>query len=129
MWIFTRHGFFSITQRPEIDPANPVQIRARCREDLEGLCKRWSALLGGFSIIDTPQGDYPARVCVNRATFAALMAEIARDVDYPNFKSEVGRTPDQADKLHAYHGIWKLMADYQLQKTKRGPYSGKLSVF
>ena len=124
MWLFTRHGFFSITRRPEMDAEHPVQIRARCREDLEALRERWGALLGECAVIDTPQGDYPARLCITGETLEALMREIAQDLDYPNFKGEIGRTPGQTDKLHAYHGIWEIMADYQRRKTGRGPYGG-----
>ncbi|MCC5805575.1 MAG: hypothetical protein JJU00_04520 [Opitutales bacterium] len=122
MWIFTRHGFFSIAHRPEMDAEHPVQIRARCREDLEALRGRWGALLGARPVIDTPQGDYPARMCVTGETFEALLRETARDLDYGNFKGEIGRTPGQADKLRAYHDIWGTMADYQRRKTGRGPY-------
>ncbi len=41
------------------------------------------------------------------------MACLASTLDYDNFKSKIGRTPDQKSKLDAYHEIWGVMAELQ----------------
>lgn len=39
----------------------------------------------------------------------ALFVELSKTVEYGNFKAAIGRTPDQADKAHAYHQVWATM--------------------
>ena len=112
MWIFTEHGFFSLT-RSRVDPGK-MQIRARARKDLAALI-RASSLLDEARIITTPDADYCFRIIVTPATAALVMAEITERIDYPNFKSRIGETPGQLDKLPALHEVWHIMHDYQMQ--------------
>ena len=44
----------------------------------------------------------------------ALLAALGSEIDYPNFKNEVARRPDQREKLGAYHEIWSV-----LRRTQR----------
>lgn len=107
MWLFTVHGFYSIVQKE----ADKWHVRARSKRDLENLKK----LAGCRVKIEQswPGSDYPWRMIVNGTTKLRIMQALGSDIKYTNFKSEVGRRPDQAGKLPAYHEIWAIMAAHQ----------------
>ncbi len=64
-------------------------------------------------IEEWPHADYRYRFIGSDADVAQVMACLASTLDYDNFKSKIGRTPDQNAKLHAYHEIWSAMAELQ----------------
>ena len=103
MWIATKHGFYSIVQKA---PTN-FHIRARVRRDLENLLKLTAT---DWEILEWPLADYRYRVIVERKDFVEVMGALALDLDYPNFKSQIAKTPDQRAKLDAFHQIWALLA-------------------
>jgi hypothetical protein len=41
----------------------------------------------------------------------AIFLRLADSIDYPNFKDRISETPDQRDRLGAYHHIWALMQE------------------
>lgn len=45
-----------------------------------------------------------------------LIAALAEDVDYSNFKGVIARTPAQRDKLSILHRIWSAMYTYQEER-------------
>lgn len=107
MWLFTKHGFFSIVQKQK----DEFHVRSRSVEDLHNLTQQ---LPNGecFEILDSyPGSDYPYRAIVNARAVALIMFALADTLDYSNFKGEVSRTKDQAYKLGAYHDIWQRMRD------------------
>jgi hypothetical protein len=53
MWLFTRHGFYSLTR--STDEPDKLQVRARVRRDLENL-QSFTGLTG--PILETPTADY-----------------------------------------------------------------------
>ena len=126
MWVASKHGFFSIVRKDDEGEAL-WHVRARMREDLENL-KEEAGL--EKQIHESPNADYRYRVVVGRDGFVCVVTALAASVDYPNFKSEVGKRPDQAPKLPIYEGWWFDMARLQngtgsggrgLRPVDRGP--------
>jgi Rieske Fe-S protein len=109
MWIATEHGFYSAVEHR--DKPNSVMIRARVREDLEHMVDqmRW----GDVTIVDSPAADYPHRVTITKKQWAHFVAEAAAGIDYPNFKTRVGK--HDRHRADVYHDVW---AD--LQKLEKG---------
>lgn len=107
MWLFTVHGFYSIVQKKP----NEWHVRAREKQDLENLRR----LSGVFAKVEKswPGSDYPWRMIVGKQQKARIIKALGEDVEYTNFKSEVGRRADQAAKLPAYHEIWAIMAAHE----------------
>ena len=117
MWLMTKHGFYSIVQKPD-----GIHIRAREREDLErvvrgmGVCNRnaeiafapateWKPL---DAIRETPRNDYRWRLVVNHAFLDQFMLWLSKSCDYPNFKAQIDSDPAQRRK--PYHAVWSLLA-------------------
>lgn len=116
MWIASKLGFFSVVQKA----AGEWHIRARTRQDLVNLIR--AAYLNQAEVTDQieewPEADYRWRIIVRDADeFAGLFTSLADTVTYANFKAEVGRTPDQEDKLPAYHQLWHAL--HELQERDR----------
>lgn len=107
MWLFTVHGFYSIVKKH----ADEWHVRARSKQDLDNLKKLARCRVSVEQ--SWPGSDYPWRMIVSRTTRDRIMEALGSDIEYTNFKSEVGRRPDQAGKLHAYHEIWALMAAHE----------------
>lgn len=132
MWLFTKYGFFSVKQ----DKQDRYFVRARRRTDLENLCQEmdnyWrqsatdpmlivatveqipmtQAALESF-IHEWPAADYRYRLIVSKKALGVLFAAFVDSIDYPNFKSEVAKHPDQKDHLALYHKVWGTMAGLQ----------------
>ena len=102
MWLMTKHGFYSIVEK------KPGEFHIRSREcrDLENLKER--VPMPGCQVLDTPDGDYAARIIADRGTVSAVLCFLADSLDYPNFKAEIDHTPDQCHK--PYHEVWGVMA-------------------
>lgn len=115
MWLFTRHGFYSIT-RSEMEPTK-LQIRARTRAHLENLKLLFDTndgmpLLG--PILSTPAADYAYRIIADTATVQVILARLCDELEYMNFKAA---THTSLPKDHAYHQalhrVWGTMYDMQ----------------
>lgn len=125
MWIFTRYGFFSAVSARQGDgshgqPVDPdrIMIRARRREHLESLLQRFaSATTARPEIHETKSTDYRYRIFMPKAQWAALLAELASDIDYDNFKNaaheHLDATPAGRAYTHALSDVWEVM--YELQ--------------
>lgn len=115
MWLFSRHGFYSVVQ----DKADPqlVQVRARVKDDLEGLRQfsRERAAADMPAVISTATADYAYRVVVEKALWTRVATALAADVDYTNFKDTVH---GEADRDDAYYRIWSAMNE--LQRKRKG---------
>jgi hypothetical protein len=103
MWLFTQTGFFSVVQKAS-DPGI-LKIRARVRADLEALVDRYGLIV---EIVETKHRDYPYRFFLPREKFAHLMQRVAMDVDYTNFKSQVGKVQGHK-RAHMYGKVWGVM--------------------
>ncbi len=127
MWIFTRYGFFSAVNARQgdgkygrlIDP-DRIMARARDRGHLEALKKRFPDQLGRCDIHDFVGTDYAFRIFVDKPVWSRVVAELAEETDYDNFKSEVARYQGHDGEAyeHSLHEVWSVM--YRLQKLSTG---------
>lgn len=101
MWLFTKHGFFSCVRS-----GDDIVIRARSRRHLLALRKRFEDLKE-HPIEENAGTDYRYRIRIFPSRFVTLAHELAAEVDYENFKAEVGHK----DGLYAraLAGVWSLM--------------------
>lgn len=105
MWIFTAQGFFSVVQK---DREKLLTVRARVAADLDRL-RAVVPQLG--PTVTTPEADYRYRALIGHADFAAGLAAIARDIDYPNFKAMTGRRLGPVrEKVYSqvWEDVWQL---------------------
>jgi len=118
MWIFTKHGFFSAVSARMGDgkhsqPVDPdrIMVRARLREHLEALKRRFPDLLGECEVHETASTDYAFRLFVQKSAWMQVLAGLAEETDYDNFKSKVARHQGKAgaDYEHSLHEVWSVM--------------------
>lgn len=109
MWLFTIHGFYSIVRKPE-----GWHVRARVKQDLTNL--RTAAGVKAEVVESHSGDDYPWLMIVDEPEKDALFMELSKTVEYENFKGAIGRTPDQADKLHTYHRVWATMTLLEVEQ-------------
>ncbi|TWU23669.1 hypothetical protein [Bythopirellula polymerisocia] len=103
MWIFTKHGFFSAVcsrqgngEHGQPIDLNRIMVRARVRDDLETLQKRFPELLADCQIQESADTDYAFRLFLPKVTWVEVVAGLADETDYDNFKSEVAQHQDKA---------------------------------
>jgi hypothetical protein len=118
MWICTRYGFFSTVSARQgeggkgqpVDPGR-VMVRARVRDHLDRLRRRFPSELGGAEILESRGTDYRFRIFLAKETWIRVLSGLAAETDYDNFKSEVARHQGAAgaDYGHALHEVWGVM--------------------
>jgi hypothetical protein len=111
MWLITTFGFFSIVEKPEDRGTGHLTVRARVREDLEQLKAKHLPELGAIS--ESRHSDYRFRARATREAVARAMAQVAREIDYDNFKDAVASRQGY-DRAKAYGRVWTEL--YRLQK-------------
>jgi len=117
MWLFTRYGFYSIAcgNAPDgsLDP-DVVMVRARQVDHLRELQNRFPQL-ADVQIVTMPHRDYRYRLVVAKELWVGLVAEIAREQQWSNFKDEAARYQGRAgsDYVHSLHNVWRVMYDLQ----------------
>jgi len=113
MWIASKLGFYSV-----VAAGNEIMIRTRSRQDLANLQKATHQADSRirFLIIRTPLADYPFRAIITGRAWQRVMGILGGTIDYPNFKSMISATPDQADKHDAYYGLWSALFNLQLRE-------------
>ena len=118
MRVFTKHGFFSAVCAREGDgergrPVDPdrIMVRARVRGHLEALKERFTDLLGQCEIQEFAGADYVFRIFVAKPAWSQVLAGLAEETDYDNFKSEVARHPGRPGAAYedALHEVWSVM--------------------
>lgn len=120
MWFFTSEGFYSAVLETRGKEKGKLVVRAREPGALDLLRERYMPALGETSI--TPKGkvaDYRYRAWITHADFADGMANVARAIDYSNFKSEAARRRGYGPFEKALHSVWSVMSRLQ----PGGPYS------
>ena len=120
MWLCTRHGFFSVTRSKE--QPSKIQVRARVRMHLENIIP----MLEGKrpKVIYTPQADYHYRILLSPGQAQYLLQELAREIDYCNFKDEVAQAmPDDKKYKSALSSVWQIFSRIQLKR----PWAGVMS--
>lgn len=130
MWLFTRHGFFSVTNARQdrgagsLDP-DRLQVRARSRKHLENLIEQFDVLSGDAvsDIIETPKADYLFRIIVSREAWVIVAGALAAEIAYPNFKNECYNRPELEDAyLSTLHEVWGEANDLQGRLHGKGAY-------
>lgn len=121
MWIFTRHGFYSAVcarqgQGEYHQPVDPerIMVRVRLRSHLEALRARFPNLVGDCEIQEFSGSDYPFRIFAAKSVWAKVVAELAMETDYDNFKGEVARFQGakgvgRSAYMDALHEVWRTM--------------------
>jgi hypothetical protein len=122
MWIFSKHGFFSAVCAREgsgghgnpVDPTR-IMVRARVQSHLEALQSRFPELLGASEIKQFPGTDYAFRVFISKALWQSVLAALAEEIDYDNFKSEVARHRGALGSAYepSLHEVWSVMYGIQ----------------
>lgn len=110
MWLFTTLGFFSVVAHRD-DP-DTFLIRARVREDLDALRVHH---LPDLEIVENAGTDYAFRAFVSREEWEHAAQQLAREIDYPNFKNAVAARQGP-ERAHRYMEIWEVM--HRLQSVR-----------
>ena len=122
MWIFTKHGFFSAVCARQGDgghqepvDAERIMVRARVRRHLEALKEQFPDLLDECEIQASTRTDYAYRLFVPKPAWVQVLAGLAEETDYDNFKSEVAHHQGAAGAAyeHALHDVWSVMHKLQ----------------
>lgn len=120
MWFFTSEGFYSAVLEKRGKEKGKLVVRAREPGALDLLRERYMPALGETSI--TPKGvvaDYRYRAHIAHDDFAEGMVNVAKAIDYSNFKSEAAHRRGYGPFEKALHQVWDVMARLQ----PGGPYS------
>jgi hypothetical protein len=90
-------------------------VRAQVFGHLDALKSRFPDLIGDCEILDSGGTDYIYRLFVAKPAWRQVVAELAEETDYDNFKSEVARHQGKARAAyeHALHDVWSVMNGLQ----------------
>lgn len=116
MWIFCKHGFFSVVEHR--DDRRFLHVRARFRGDLE----RFFAARGILTeITETPDADYRFRATVWREWWESAIVAETRDIDYVNFKAAAEGTPEWHNTLF---DVWTALRAGQARQVREESWPG-----
>jgi hypothetical protein len=109
MWIFTKYGFFSASATKR---DNKIMIRTREWAHLRNLQKRFATLCP-YVIKESQGTDYQFRLVVPRDLWVEVVAELAREQTWSNFKDEAQKFEKENKQSYAYvdalHDVWMRM--------------------
>jgi hypothetical protein len=116
MWLFTRHGFYSVVQDKKNN--QQVQVRARIQDNLQRLSSfvRSATDIDLPTAISTPTADYAYRIVIEKALWTRIATALAAEINYTNFKDTVH---GEEDRDEAYFEIWSAMNDLQEKRKRR----------
>lgn len=124
MWLFTPFGFFSAVRDKRTNES--IVVRARIKRHLEQLLGQTGETA---TILETPDSDYRWRIFLSPEQWTKMAAELARQIDYCNFKSEAERRQRYHDDPYCgmLHDIWDLHAGIQQdgKGSRAKPWAGK----
>ena len=91
-------------------------VRARVSGHLEALKQRFPDILENCEIQDSDGTDYAYRLFVPKTHWVKVVAALAEEIDYDNFKSKVARHQRAAGAAyeHSLHDVWSVM--HRLQR-------------
>ena len=125
MWLFTRHGFYSVVCARKGDggqgcPVDPLKVmaRARMRDHLVRLIDRFPEALRDCEIREFAGTDYAFRIFVSKSDWSTVLAGLNEELDYDNFKSEVARYQGREGRKYerSLHDVWSVM--HELQESR-----------
>ena len=123
MWIFTKDGFFSAVCARQGDgrhgqpvDLDRIMVRARTREHLAALKRRFPDQLGKSEIQHSTTADYAFRLFVEKQVWREVVAGLADETDYDNFKSAVARHQGRGGAAYGdtLHDVWSIMHELQV---------------
>lgn len=121
MWIFTKHGFFSIVCAHDGSQSNPIRevlmIRGRSSTHLKALQSDF-AQLQSFEVSETEETDYRYRIVAPKEIVVSVFNQAMMDLDYSNFKKVVSKTEDSL-YLHCLNEVWGIMLELQMETSRR----------
>jgi hypothetical protein len=115
MWIFTKHGFYSAVCARKGDGRHGqpidhdrIMVRARMRGHLEALKEQFPDLLCSCEIREFVGTDYAYRLFVDKTVCCQLLAGLAAEINYDNFKFAVARHQGHAGAVYeqSLHEVW-----------------------
>lgn len=127
MWIFTRYGFFSIACARRRDgslDSQTVMVRSRRKAHLQKLQSRFQEIATA-EIVALPERDYRYRLILPKPVWATIIAALADEQEWSNFKNEAARFQGApgADYVHALHEVWGVMHNLQVSEAGGGEAS------
>jgi hypothetical protein len=129
MWVFTKYGFYSIACGSLPDGTADsalLMIRATCRGHLRNLQRRFPVLSTSKRVTDS-RLDYRHRLIVPKSLSVAILAEIAAEQTWSNFKNEVAVFQGKLGREYseALHRVWEDA--YRLQELSEATSVGRKS--
>ncbi|SRR5579885_3584294 len=128
MWVFTTRGFFSAVEDTNSYKPGRVLVRGRVKKDMDNLRALAHDLGFDTHLEETPDRDYRYRVRMKKSVWAKLMARMAEEIDYPNFK----KTVTDERRHEAYMQVWLAMLGLQLPARRpvpRGMSRRRMALF
>lgn len=101
MWIFCRDGFLSIVQHN--DYPNILIVRSRFKGHIQ-------RIFGDVEVEKDAGTDYEYRTEIPKEKVAKVMSDMIKDIDYGNFKNEIGSKIHQIDKTY----VQRCWATYEV---------------
>jgi hypothetical protein len=111
MWLMTPLGFYSAVQKQGTDL---VTVRSRVRADLDRLRERHLPSLG--ATVAGAGTDYPYRATCTHQAWAEALAGLARELDYPNFKSAVAQRQG-SERARVYGRVWQQLLELEREEA------------
>ena len=128
MWVFAKYGFYSAVcaragngkHGQPVDP-DRIMVRGRLHSHLKSLQNRFPNELADCEILEATGTDYAHRFFVKKSVWAHVLAELAHETDYDNFKSEAAEHQGAAgaDYVHSLHEVWSVMNRLQSDCSPR----------
>ena len=81
MWLFCRDGFLSIVEHNL--NSNILIVRSRFKNHIQ-------KIFGDVEVQEDAGTDYEYRAEIPKEKVAKVMSDLVKDIDYPNFKNELG---------------------------------------
>lgn len=89
-----------------------VMVRSRNAKHLAMLKERFD-VLEDCEIMKYTGSDYPARIFVHKGVWSCVVSQLAAEISYSNFKSEVSSSKAMRDDRRyreSLHEVWATMA-------------------
>jgi hypothetical protein len=113
MWLHSQLGFFSAVR--DLERPGHLVVRARFEKDIRALCRLVEEIVGKPPKVEkTPKRDYLWRVSIGNITWGKVLARLAEEISYTNFK---GTACGDGVRERAYHRCWAAMRDAQREQS------------
>jgi hypothetical protein len=128
MWIFTTLGFFSVVRDRKsgsMPDSEQMLVRSRDRRHLENLRAKFNLTC---PIRDNEGTDYAYRMSLPKDQWAEILAELASEQEYTNFKNEAANHRHETgdEYVRALHDVWSVMLELQMSLADGGSNSSRV---